>query len=152
MNYYLFSGFEQHEFIFLYIWTSKVWNQFQWAKIKMLVGLHSLPRFYGRITSLPFLTSRGLQHLLTYGPLFHPQSQQHSVFPPLLHLLLSLCLLHSLISIWVSCIPLTGIFRIIPNAPRLSRIISPTQDTNLIICAKTVLPGKVTNIFTGSRD
>lgn len=53
-NLYDFSGFKQQQSIVPQFWRSEVWNPFQWAQVKVSVGLRSICRLEGRIVSLPF--------------------------------------------------------------------------------------------------
>ena len=67
MNYYKLSGLKQHRFIALYFWRSEFWDQFHWAKIRVLEGLLSFEGF--RRESIPyfFQLPEAAPHSLAHG-------------------------------------------------------------------------------------
>ena len=60
-------GLKQLKFIFLKFWMPKVWNQFHWAKIKMLSRVTPSWASRGKSVSLPSSSSHGSLYPLACG-------------------------------------------------------------------------------------
>ena len=56
-NYHKHNGYKPHKFVILQFWMSEIWNQFHWAKVKVLAGLIPSWRFWEQNVSLLFAIS-----------------------------------------------------------------------------------------------
>lgn len=89
-------GLEQYKLTSLLFWRPVVWDGCHWTQTKVLSGLVSLWRFWGRIYFLALPVSRGCPHSSSPGPFLHFQMQQWGVMSPS-HLILFDPLFHCLI-------------------------------------------------------
>ena len=112
----------KHKFILLQLWRSEFWNGFQWARIKVLAGLHFFWRLNGRICFFALSVSSGCVNAWLLVPFSKP--------------------VVSSLSFWFSCscFSFIRVFVIIPGP----KVIYHLKICNLIRYAKSLLLWHVT--------
>lgn len=70
----------QNKFLILRLWGSGVRKASHWAKSKIIVGLHSFPKFWERICFLVFLVPRSCRNPLLHDPFLCSCSRQCNLF------------------------------------------------------------------------